>query len=179
MGRPYRYVEVDIRDVNGDTVEGSGRGELWVRGPNVFAGYWRDPKATAAVLVGQWLDTGDVAERDGDGFYRIVGRTKEMYVSGGENVFPVEVERVLTAYEDVAEAAVVGVSDATWGESGVAFVVPRRGANIDLDALVAHCRTHLATFKVPRSIEVVNELPQTHIGKVNKAVLRLRTTGGN
>ena len=179
VGRPYRYVEVDIRDVNGDTVEGSGRGELWVRGPNVFAGYWRDPKATAAVLVGQWLDTGDVAERDGDGFYRIVGRTKEMYVSGGENVFPVEVERVLTAYEDVAEAAVVGVSDATWGESGVAFVVPRRGADIDLDALVAHCRTHLATFKVPRSIEVVNELPQTHIGKVNKAVLRLRTTGGN
>ena len=175
VGRPYRYVEVAIRDVNGDPIEGAGRGELWVRGPNVFAGYWRDPAATAAVLVDGWLDTGDVAERDGDGFYRIVGRTKEMYVSGGENVFPVEVERVLTAYEDVAEAAVVSVSDPTWGESGVAFVVPRRGADIDVDALVAHCRDHLAAFKVPRSIEVVDELPQTHIGKVNKAALRRRT----
>ncbi len=177
VGRPYRYVEVDIRDLNGDTVEGAGRGELWVRGPNVFAGYWRDPVATARVMVDGWLDTGDVAERDGDGFYRIVGRTKEMYVSGGENVFPVEVERVLTAYKDVAEAAVVGVSDATWGESGAAFVVPRRGADINVDALLVHCRTHLAAFKVPRSIEVVDELPQTHIGKVNKAALRLRKNG--
>ncbi len=177
VGRPYRYVEVDIRDLNGDAVEGAGRGELWVRGPNVFAGYWRDPVATARVMVDGWLDTGDVAERDGDGFYRIVGRTKEMYVSGGENVFPVEVERVLTAYEDVAEAAVVGVSDATWGESGAAFVVPRRGADINVDALLVHCRTHLAAFKVPRSIEVVDELPQTHIGKVNKAALRLRKNG--
>ncbi|MHB8333611.1 MAG: class I adenylate-forming enzyme family protein [Acidimicrobiales bacterium] len=178
VGQPYRYVEVAIRDVNGDTVEGAGRGELWVRGRNVFAGYWHDSAATAAVMVDGWLDTGDVAERDCDGFYRIVGRTKEMYVSGGENVFPVEVERVLTAYEDVAEAAVVGVSDVTWGESGVAFVVPRRGADIDVAALLAHCRTHLAAFKVPRSIEVVDELPQTHIGKVNKAALRLRTNDG-
>ena len=178
VGQPYRYVEVAIRDVNGDTVEGAGRGELWVRGPNVFAGYWRNPAATAAVMVDGWLDTGDVAERDCDGFYRIVGRTKEMYVSGGENVFPVEVERVLTAYEDVAEAAVVGVSDTRWGESGVAFVVPRRGAAIDVGALLVHCRAHLAAFKVPRSIEVVDELPQTHIGKVNKASLRLRANGG-
>ena len=179
VGRPYQYVELEIRDVNGETVEGAGRGELWVRGPNVFAGYWRDPAATAAVMVDGWLDTGDVAERDGDGFYRIVGRTKEMYISGGENVFPVEVERVITAYEDVAEAAVVGVSDPTWGESGAAFVVPRRGATINVDALLVHCRTHLAAFKVPRTIEVVDELPQTHIGKVNKAALRYRANGAN
>lgn len=177
VGQPYRHVELSIRDGLGCTIEGSGRGELWVRGPNVFAGYWRDPAATAAAVVDGWLDTGDVAERDGDGFYRIVGRTKEMFVSGGENVFPVEVERVLTAYDDVAEAAVVGVRDSTWGESGAAFVVARRGADIDADALLAHCRAHLASFKVPRSIEVVTELPQTHIGKVNKAALRQRVSG--
>ena len=174
VGRPYRYVEVALRDVHGRTIEGAGRGELWVRGPNVFAGYWRNPAATAAVVVDGWLDSGDVAERDCDGFYRIVGRTKEMFVSGGENVFPVEVERVLTGFDNVAEAAVVGVRDSTWGETGAAFVVARRGAEIDVDALFAHCRAHLASFKVPRSIEVVSELPQTHIGKVNKAVLRDR-----
>jgi len=177
VGRPYRYVEASIRDVNGKTLEGAGRGELWVRGANVFVGYWRNPAATAAVKVAGWLDTGDVAERDHDGFYRIVGRTKEMFVSGGENVFPVEVERVLTAFDDVAEAAVVGVPDVTWGETGAAFVVARRGATIDVDALLVHCRAHLASFKVPRSIEVVDALPQTHIGKVNKATLRLRARG--
>ncbi len=179
VGQAYRYVEVAIRDANGDTIVGTGRGELWVRGPNVFAGYWHDPAATASVLVDGWLDTGDVAERDCDGFYRIVGRSKEMFVSGGENVYPVEVERVLTAFDDVAEAAVVSTLDATWGETGVAFVVPRRGSDIDVEALLAHCRAHLAAFKVPRSIEVVNELPQTHIGKVNKAALRHRATGSH
>ena len=178
VGRPYCYVAVAIRDVDGRTIEGPGRGELWVRGPNVFAGYWRNEAATAAVKVGGWLDTGDVAERDRDGYYRIVGRTKEMFVSGGENVFPVEVERVLTAFPDVAEAAVVGVHDSRWGETGAAFVVARRGARIDVDALIAHCRTHLASFKVPRTIEVVDQLPQTHIGKVNKAALRERAGGG-
>ena len=178
VGQPYCYVAVAIRDVDGRTIEGPGRGELWVRGPNVFAGYWRNEAATAAVKVGGWLDTGDVAERDRDGYYRIVGRTKEMFVSGGENVFPVEVERVLTAFPDVAEAAVVGVHDSTWGETGAAFVVARRGARIDVDALIAHCRTHLASFKVPHTIEVVDQLPQTHIGKVNKVALRLRAGGG-
>ena len=178
VGQPYRYVEAAIRDVHNRVIEGAGRGELWVRGPNVFAGYWRNEAATAAVKVDGWLDTGDVAERDCDGYYRIVGRTKEMFVSGGENVFPVEVERVLTAFPDVAEAAVVGVSDPTWGESGAAFVVARRGASVDVDELVAFCRTYLAAFKIPRTIEVVDQLPQTHIGKVNKAALRLRASGG-
>lgn len=176
VGVPYAFVDVAIRDAYGIAVVGAGRGELWVRGPNVFAGYWRNPAATADVLDEGWLNTGDVAERDGDGFYRIIGRTKEMFISGGENVFPVEVERVLTAFDDVAEAAVVGIADAKWGEAGAAFVVPRRGASLDVAALFAHCRAHLASFKVPHSIEVVPELPQTHIGKVNKAALKIRAS---
>ncbi len=179
VGRPYRHVEVSIRDVHGHELEGAARGELWVHGPNVFAGYWRNPSATAAAIVDGWLDTGDVAERDHDGFYRIVGRTKEMFVSGGENVFPVEVERVLTSFDDVAEAAVVSVLDPTWGEAGVAFVVPRRGVEVDVVALYAHCRAHLAPFKIPRAINVVSELPQTHIGKVDKGALRLRIGGSH
>ncbi len=172
VGKPYAYVEVDLRDVNDVPVEGAGRGELWVRGPNVFAGYWRNPSATDAVLRDGWLDTGDVAERDPDGFLRISGRSKEMFISGGENVYPAEVERVLTMFDDVAEAAVVGVGDPRWGEVGVAFVVARCGALVDVGALERHCRAHLASFKVPRSFHVVDRLPQSHIGKIDKAALR-------
>ena len=121
-----------------------------------------------------WLRTGDVAERDEDGFYRISGRTKEMFVSGGENVYPVEVERVLSNFPDVADAAVIGVADERWGESGVAFVVSRRNSTVDVVDLFAHCRTHLAGFKVPREILVIDELPRTHLGKVDKAALNVR-----
>jgi len=174
VGRPYAYVELALYDVDGSVIEGGGRGELWVSGPNVFAGYWQNPLATAAVLHEGWLNTGDIADRDDDGFYWISGRSKEMFVSGGENVYPVEVERVLTMFDDVAEAAVVGVSHPKWGEVGVAFVVPCRGARVDVAVLMAHCRAHLASFKIPQSVQVVDELPKTHIGKVDKLVLKSR-----
>ncbi len=179
VGKPYAYVDVALHDVvTGETVVGAGRGELWVRGPNVFAGYWQNPAATDAVVHHGWLATGDVAERDDEGFYRISGRTKEMFVSGGENVYPVEVERVLTSHADVVDAAVVSVTHPRWGESGVAFVVPRAHTHVDLEDLFRFCRVHLASFKIPSAIRIVDELPRTHIGKVDKTALTLLAREG-
>jgi fatty-acyl-CoA synthase len=160
-GKPYPYVEVALTD----------EGELLVRGPNVFAGYWRNPEATAAAFRDGWLLTGDVAERDDEGFYRIVGRLKEMVISGGENVYPAEVERVLEAHPAVVEAAVVGVPDERWGEVCAAFVVLRGEAGDE--ELAAFCRERLARFKVPRSFHVVAELPRNALGKVRKDELKV------
>ncbi|HEU5157192.1 MAG TPA: AMP-binding protein [Streptosporangiaceae bacterium] len=169
VGRPYPHVDVALLGVRGP-----GRGELLVRGPNVFAGYWRDPEATEAAFVDGWLRTGDIAERDADDCYRIVGRVKDMYVSGGENVYPAEVESVIAAFPGVAEVAVVGVPDERWGEVGCAFVA---GAGVDETALLAHCRERLAAYKVPRHVEMVPALPRSAVGKIVKNDLRSRFHG--
>lgn len=169
VGKPYAFVDVALYDTdNHSHVEGAGRGELLVRGPNVFAGYWNDPATTAAAFVDGWLRTGDVAERDEEGYYRICGRTKEMYVSGGENVYPAEVERVLTMYEGVIEAAVVARPHPRWGETGVAFVVANAQTALDLDALRTFCRSRLAPYKLPSEIRLVSELPRSSVGKTDR-----------
>ena len=175
VGRPYPYVDVALLDRGGDQViDGPGQGELLVRGPSVFPGYWCDPAATAAAVIDGWLRTGDVAARDTDGYYRIVGRAKEMFVTGGENVYPVEVENVITSFDGVINAAVVSVADVKWGESGVAFVECAGRDTFDVDALAAHCHTRLAGYKVPVRFEVVAELPRTAVGKIDKSALRAR-----
>lgn len=172
-GRSYPHVDVALADLaDGSWLEGPGRGELCVRGPNVFAGYWRNPPATQEVLRDGWLATGDVAERDDDGYYTIVDRTKDMYISGGENVYPAEVEAVLADHPDVVEAAVVGIPDPRWGEVGRAVVVARAGAQIDPNRLSAFCRNRLAGYKVPREVVVVDELPRSAVGKIVKSALR-------
>lgn len=173
VGHAYPYVDVALIDTHsGGTVEGAGRGELLVRGPNVFPGYWHNPEATREAFCNGWLRTGDVAERDASGYYSIVGRSKEMYVSGGENVYPTEVEHVLTSYPNVMNAAVVRVDHPTWGEAGMGFVEVRPGTHVDVDELFAHCRSRLATFKIPIRICVVAELPRTSVGKLDKSRLR-------
>jgi fatty-acyl-CoA synthase len=176
-GRPYPHVRVALRNDAG-MVTGPGTGELLVAGPNVFAGYWRAPEATAAAVVkgegeagGGWLATGDIAERDADGFYWIRGRLKDMYISGGENVYPAEVEQVLHEHPAVAEAAVIGVPDERWGETGLAFVVFRPGPAVSPAELVAHCRDRLAAYKVPRHFRPLPELPRLTSGKVDKVGL--------
>ena len=143
-GRPYPYVECDL----------SAEGELLVRGPNVFAGYWRNPEATAAAFRDGWLLTGDLAERDDEGDYWIRGRLKELVVSGGENVYPAEIEAVLHEHPAVVEAAVVGVPDERWGEVCAAFVVDgaRRSARRSCARSAAE---RLARFKVPKTFHVV------------------------
>ncbi|HET6600570.1 MAG TPA: long-chain fatty acid--CoA ligase [Gaiella sp.] len=172
-GKPYPHVEVALRDTDtGAFLDGAATGELVVRGPNVFAGYWRNEAATAAALTDGWLSTGDVAERDEEGFYRIAGRIKDMVISGGENVYPAEIEDVLHAHPDIVEAAVVGVPDERWGEACAAFVVLRDGATTSAGALAAHCRARLARFKVPKTFTVVDELPRSSMGKVSKDDLR-------
>jgi len=159
-GRPYPFVDVRL----------SAEGELQVRGPNVFPGYWRNPEATAEAFTADgWLRTGDIAECDAEGFYRVRGRLKEMFISGGENVYPAEVEAVLHEHPQVADAAVVGVADERWGEVGLAFVVADGVAE---DELREWCLARLARFKVPKGFRLVAEIPRNSLGKIQKDALR-------
>jgi fatty-acyl-CoA synthase len=173
LGTPLPGIEARVVDDEGDVVGLGEPGELEVRGPNVMAGYHDMAEATAEALRGDgWLRTGDVVDMDAAGVLRIRGRRKDMIVSGGENIFPVEIEDVLMAHPAVAQAAVVGVSDRRWGEAAVAVIRPVPGANPVPTELEAYLRERLAAFKVPRRWAVVEELPLTASGKVRKHVLR-------
>ncbi len=170
-GKPYPHVEVRLVDEHtSEVLHGAATGELEVRGPNVFPGYWRNDEETSKAFHDGWLRTGDVAERDGEGFYRIADRVKDMYISGGENVYPAEIESVLHDHPAVVEAAVVGVPDERWGEVGVAFVATRQ--EVDPDELLELCRERLAKYKVPRAVQFVDELPRSAMNKVLKTDLR-------
>ena len=172
VGRPCLYLELDIWDDHGRSVGAGERGEIVMRGPKVFKGYWRDPDATAAAFKGGWFHTGDIGMRDADGYLFIVDRLKDMIVSGGENIAGSEVERVLYEHDAVLEAAVVGRPDERWGEVPVAFVVLRAGADVSADALVEHCRGRIARFKVPKEVTFLDALPRNPSGKVLKRELR-------
>ena len=147
-------------------------GEIAVRTATAMAGYWEQPEASAAVLRDGWLHTGDAGRLDHDGYLYIEDRVKDMFISGGENVYPAEVERVIVELDPVLAAAVVGVPDERWGEVGKAFVVARDGAMVTADDVLEHCRGRLAGYKRPRSVEVVDDLPRNATGKVLKHVLR-------
>jgi fatty-acyl-CoA synthase len=178
-GKPYPHVDVALRDPgSGTLLDGHATGELVVRGPNVFAGYWRNPEATAAAFADGWLLTGDVAERDEEGYYRIVGRLKDLVISGGENVYPAEIEDVLHAHPAVSEAAVVGVPDERWGEACIAFVVLRPGHELDEEAVLEWCAGRLARFKVPKGVRFVDALPRSGMDKVLKDELRASALAG-
>ena len=178
-GKPYPHVDVALAEPgSGAVVEGPGSGELLVRGPGVFAGYWRDPEATRTCTRDGWLHTGDVAERDAEGFYRIRDRLKDMYISGGENVYPAEIEAVLHEHPAVADAAVIGVPDDRWGEAGFAIVVRRSGATAAERDLLAYARTRLAGYKVPRAVQFAEAIPRSASGKLHKQALRERYSVG-
>jgi fatty-acyl-CoA synthase len=172
VGRPCLHLELDVWDEGGQSVAPGERGEIVLRGPKVFAGYWRDPDATAKAFAGGWFHTGDIGVRDEDGYLWIVDRLKDMIVSGGENIAGSEVERVLYEHEAVVEVAVVGRPDERWGEVPVAFVVVRAGAAVTPDELVEHCRANLAKFKVPKDVTFIDALPRNPSGKVLKRELR-------
>jgi fatty-acyl-CoA synthase len=172
VGRPCLYLEVDVWDEEGGSVPAGERGEIVLRGPKVFKGYWRDPDATAAAFAGGWFHSGDIGVRDDDGYLYIVDRLKDMIVSGGENIAGSEVERVLYQHDAVQEAAVVGRPDDRWGEVPVAFVVLRRDATTTANALLDHCRGRLARFKVPTEVTFLDALPRNPSGKVLKRELR-------
>ncbi|HVX17778.1 MAG TPA: long-chain fatty acid--CoA ligase [Acidimicrobiales bacterium] len=180
VGRPCLHLDVAIWDGNGKPVPPGEPGEVVLRGPKVFKGYWRDPDATAAAFAGGWFHTGDVGIVDTDGYLFIVDRLKDMIVSGGENIAGSEIERVLYEHDAVREAAAVGRPDDKWGEVPVAFVVLRDGALASADDLLAHCGERLARFKTPKAITFLDELPRNPSGKVLKRELRAgRGTGGS
>jgi len=174
VGRPLPMTESRIVDRDGRDVAAGQAGELLIRGANVTPGYWNRPDATAEALDADgWLRTGDVARADADGDVFIVDRLKDMFISGGENVYPAEVESALLGHPDILEAAVVGVPDERWGEVGRGWLVARAGRRLDEAEVKAFCRTRLAGYKVPKSLAVVDDLPRTPAGKVRKHVLRL------
>jgi acyl-CoA synthetase (AMP-forming)/AMP-acid ligase II len=172
VGRPCLYLEVDIWDERGTSLPPGERGEVVLRGPKVFKGYWRDPEATEAAFAGGWFHTGDIGVRDDEGYLYIVDRLKDMISSGGENIAGSEVERVLYEHEEVLEAAVVARPDDRWGEVPVAFVVLRANPTATSGELIEHCRRQLAGFKVPKEVVFLDGLPRNPSGKVLKRELR-------
>ena len=178
VGVPLWHLRCRVMD--GDRPCGVGEpGELQIAGASVTPGYWHKPEATAQAIEGGWLHTGDVAVSGPDGHIRIVDRTKDMYISGGENVYPAEVEEALYHHPAVAEVAVVGVPDERWGETGAAWIVLAPGAAADPGQIRSWARERIAAFKVPRDIHLVAELPRNATGKVIKAELRRRAADGD
>lgn len=170
IGTPNFYVEARVVKDTGEVCGADEIGELQLRGPVCMAGYWNQPEATLHAFHDGWLKTGDLVSFDSDGFYFVRGRKKEMYISGGENVFPAEVERVLRACPGVREAAVIGVPDTRWGEVGCAFVVGTgEFSRTQFDAYVS---SQLAKFKVPKHVRLLDELPKSESGKIFKRGLR-------
>ncbi len=173
VGKPQMFLEARIVDALGRDMSADETGEIWMRGPGLTPGYWNKPEETAGAFTADgWLRSGDLGRRDSEGRYYIAGRIKEMYISGGENVYPAEVENVLARHPSVLEAAIIGVHDAAWGEVGHAFVLVRPEAPApDLAELQRHCRAHLAAYKVPKTFVLVAEFPRTAAGKVRKHLL--------
>jgi malonyl-CoA/methylmalonyl-CoA synthetase len=175
VGFPLPEVDVRVVDDDGRVVSAGEVGGIEVRGPNVFGGYWGRPELTATEFTADgWFRTGDVGTFDADGYLHIVGRSKDLIISGGLNVYPKEIEDVIDGLDGVLESAVVGVPDADFGEAVVAIVVASPGASPEPDVLRAAARERLAGFKVPKRVHVVDALPRNAMGKVEKAVLRRR-----
>jgi fatty-acyl-CoA synthase len=171
-GKPVLHTEVRIVRPDGTDAAIGELGELWVKGPNITPGYWNRPDANKNSFTDGWLHTGDATRIDEEGFYFIVDRWKDMYISGGENVYPAEVENVLYQHPAIAEAAVIGVPDQHWGEIGVAIVAVKPGHLLNQTDIDAHCAANLARFKCPALIHFVEALPRNATGKVHKPTLR-------
>lgn len=171
-GVPCFFTDVHVVRPDGTAVSAGEPGEVLVSGPNVMRGYWSDPEATEAAFTDGWLHSGDIATIDVDGYLYILDRVKDMYISGGENVYPAEIEKVLASHPAVAECTVVGTADQEWGEVGKAFVIPAAGVQVDERELREFLTARLAKYKVPKHIHFVEALPRTASGKVQKSALR-------
>ena len=172
VGKPSLHTEIRIVDPTGEDADVDEVGELWVRGPNVTPGYWERPEANRESFTDGWLHTGDAARRDSDGYVFIVDRWKDMFISGGENVYPAEVEQVLFRHPNVLDVAVIGVEDERWGEVGMAVIVPRDPSVLDAEEVLAFCEGELARYKIPRHVRTADELPRNAAGKVLKRELK-------
>lgn len=172
IGLPNFYVEIKIVDEQGRPAATGQAGELWLRSPVVTPGYWRNANAYMQVMTEEWFHTGDVVRQDEEGYLFVVDRIKNMFISGGENVYPAEVERVLMTHPAVAEAAVVGTPDPKWGEVGKAFIVLKPGIKATTEMLEEHCRNNLAKFKVPKFFHFITSLPKNDTGKIDRRALK-------
>jgi fatty-acyl-CoA synthase len=173
-GAPVQYTHVRVVGEDGQDVARGETGEVWAHGPAITPGYWRRDTDEDSAFAGEWFRTGDAVVQDEEGFLTIVGRYKDMYKSGGECVFPAEIERILHEHPDIADAAVVPIPDQRWGEVGRALLVPRAGAALDPEAVARHCRERLAGYKVPAEFLVIAPFARNVTGKIPKAELRAR-----
>ena len=170
-GKTFFHTEVRVVDEQGNDCAPNEPGEVIISGPHIMTGYWNRPDVTAEAIVDGWLRTGDVAIKDSDGFIYIQDRIKDMIISGGENVYPAEIENVLMAMEGVADAAVIGIPSEKWGESPLAVIV-RANDEVSAQDVIAHCDGKLARFKMPQTVEFTDVIPRNPTGKVLKRVLR-------
>ncbi len=171
IGRPNFYVETRIIDDENNDVKKGEIGELLLRGPMCMTEYWQNPEATHQSFFEGWLRTGDLVKQDEENYFYVVGRKKEMYISGGENVYPAEIEKVISRHPEIAEVAVLGVNDPQWGEVGKAFVVTKKPSQVTSDDLMEFCLSHLARYKIPKKFEFLDELPKGDSGKILKKQL--------
>ena len=171
VGKPVFHAEVSLRDRRGHRVRVGEVGEIAVKGAIMMNGYWRDPVKTGETIRNGWLYTGDLARMDEDGYFYLMDRAKDMYISGGENVYPAEVESTLRQHPHVADVAVVGIPDNKWGEVGKAFVIPKNGDKVSAIHILDFCRGRLAAYKWPREIAFCDDFPRTSLGKVKKGLL--------
>lgn len=173
VGKPQLLAQTRIVDTPGTPVDQGKSGEIQFRGPGVTPGYWKDPENTQKAFTEDgWLRSGDIGQQDQDGYYYIVGRIKDMFISGGENVFPAEIESILAQHESVLEAAVVGIPDDKWGEVGQAYILLRESeSQPTTDALKDYCRQHMAAYKIPKAFIFVSDFPRTAAGKIQKHLL--------
>lgn len=172
IGKPVLFADFRIVLEDGSDAGPEEVGELWLRSPSTMVGYWKNPAATAETFHDGWLKTGDLACVDQEGYYFVKGRRKEMYISGGENVYPAEVEGVLRQMPEIHQAAVVGIPDQKWGETGCAAVVPEPGAPVTMEKIASFCETRLARFKWPGYVVLLEELPTNSTGKIDKLLIR-------
>ena len=171
MGLPVFHGEVKIADKSGTDVSPGDVGEIIIKGPTLMSGYWKRPDLTAETIREGWLYTGDLARTDEEGYIYIVDRERDMYISGGENIYPAEIEKVLHTHPKVFDAGIIGVPDEKWGEVGKAFIVLKSGEAMAQDEALEFLQGKVAKYKIPKYVEFVEELPKTASGKIQKFVL--------
>lgn len=175
IGTPNFYYQIKLIDMDGKEVIGEGTGELALKGPTVTPGYWKNDEATKETIRDGWFFTGDVVKRDAEGFLFVVDRIKNMYISGGENVYPAEVEYVLRKHPAIEAVAIIGVPDEKWGETGKAFIVKKQEAEVSAEEITTYCIEKLAKYKVPKQIEFIEALPVNNAGKIDRKKLKSET----
>jgi fatty-acyl-CoA synthase len=171
-GKPLLHTDVKVMDNTGRELSPGETGEVLVKGPNVMKEYWRRPDATAETIVDGWLHTGDMGYFDEEGYLFLMDRKKDMYISGGENVYPAEVEDAIMRFDKVAEVGVIGISDEKWGEVGLAIVVPHKDMEVKEEEIIEFCRSKLAKYKIPKKVVFAESLPRTLTGKILKKDLK-------